>query len=210
MDEDDWVEREYQALRAEILALGEAERDAVKFYVPLAALVYVVPYYILTNWRLPTPAHHAYLWSLAAGVVGLMLLAMMRSILWSVDGSGRVGIYIMSVIEPRTRGGLRYESILFELQQKQKVRASDVFMVAVACVLANIAAAFGASYSFLSGRARWLPVAVALALLAFTLPSLLSIASESRKRVKYVEDLQEAMQLYAGRRTTQPNSHAPR
>jgi hypothetical protein len=90
------LELEYQALRDEILALGAAERDAVKFYLPVAALVYAVPYYLLEQAELRSEAlkHPTFLWTFVAAVAGLLLLAMLRSILWSVDGSRRLGMYI--------------------------------------------------------------------------------------------------------------------
>jgi hypothetical protein len=198
MDNDQWIELEYQALRDEILALGAAERDAVKFYVPIAALVYAVPYYLLgqADMRLPALKQQTFLWTLAAAVAGLLLLAMLRSILWSVDGSRRLGMYIKTVIEPRTRGGLRYESMLFKLHQEYRQRPSDVFTISLGSILINVFAAFAAGLLFIEGFPEmFYPVASALVFAAFSVRSILTIRDSRDTRRRYHEDMSRHLDI---------------
>jgi len=198
MDEDGWLEVEYQALRTEILALGAAERDAVKFYVPSSAFVYAVPYYLFGQGYLGTSAlkNAPFLWTFVAAVAGLLLLAMLRSVLWSVDGSRRLGMYIMTVIEPRTRGGLRYESMLFRLQQKRRRRPSDAFTIAVSCVISNVVAACGAGVLFMPDEPwfrQFQAMLVALGFLVASIPSILTIRGSRGGRRAYHEHMTELM-----------------
>ncbi|MEA2462623.1 MAG: hypothetical protein QOJ98_370 [Acidobacteriota bacterium] len=199
MDNDRWLELEYQALRDEILALGAAERDAVKFYVPIAALAYAVPYYLLeqADLRPPALAHQTFLWTFAASVTGLLLLAMLRSILWSVDGSRRLGMYIKTVIEPRTRGGLRYEWLLFQLQQERPKRPSDVFMISLGSVLVNCLAAGATGRLFIKEAPEaFFPVSVALGFAIASIGSILTIRDSRGTRRRYHEHMKKHLKDY--------------
>jgi hypothetical protein len=198
MDDDRWLELEYQALRDEILALGAAERDAVKFYLPVAALVYAVPYYLLEQAELRSEAlkHPTFLWTFVAAVAGLLLLAMLRSILWSVDGSRRLGMYIKTVIEPRTRGGLRYEWMLFQLHQEPRRRPSDVFMISLGSVLINFFAACATGMLFIKCAPQaFLPAIVALGFAAASIRSIWTIRDRDTRR-RYHEDMAKHMRHY--------------
>src|ERR1051325_8733932 len=106
-----WIEIEFVALRTEILALAEAERSTVRFFIPAAAVVYTVPYFILPHFVRVSNQQSAFLWTFCAAVAGLLTLAMIQSQFWSVDGARRIGAYIREGIEPRTAGGLRWEQV---------------------------------------------------------------------------------------------------
>jgi len=159
-----WVEVEFNALRAEILALGEAERSSVKFYIPAAAVVYAVPYFLLQQMRSASDDRQAFLWSLCATVAGLLILAMLQSLFWSVDGARRIGMYIKVAIEPRTGDGLRWESAFYELSQKQKPLPSDSSTIGIVAVIANVVASGAAGFTFLKDSNRLWPIAAALLL----------------------------------------------
>ena len=60
-----WREVEFTALREEILALGEAERNAVRFYIPATAIVYAVPYYVSERMAtaMSDPLKQAFMWT---------------------------------------------------------------------------------------------------------------------------------------------------
>ena len=173
MDTNKWIEIEFNALRTEILALGAAERDAVKFYVPAAAVVYAVPYYLLerTSGAALAGQHGTFLWTFSATAAGLLILAMLQSVLWSVDGARRLGMYIMNSLEPRTDGGLRWEWNLFQLHQKRQKWPSDSLTIAVAAVLANLVAAYAAASIFIQGFAQLWPVAMASIFAGLAIPS---------------------------------------
>ncbi len=198
MDTAKWLEAEFNALRTEILALGEAERDAVKFYVPAASVVYAVPYYLLEHLSPASVAeqHRTFLWTFSATAAGMLVLAMLQSLYWSVDGARRLGMYIMNAIEPRTHGGLRWEWTLFQLHQKRQKWPSDSLTIAVASVLANLVAAYAAANVFIQGFAQLWPVVIASAFAAASLPSIRRIDASSGTRREYAERITALMTQY--------------
>src|ERR1043166_9177630 len=153
MEPEHWIELEFQALRAEILALGEAERSAVKFYVPAAAVVYAIPYYLTQQMPkvLADEQHRAFLWIFCPTVAGLLILAMLQSLYWSVDGARRIGMYIKVGLETRTSHALRWETVFFEFSQTRKPLPSDSSTIGMVSVLANVGAAIAAALTFLHG-----------------------------------------------------------
>jgi hypothetical protein len=187
MKDDRWLELEFNALRAELLALGQAERSAVKFYIPAASTVYAVPYILLQQPSAKVPQDQAvFLWTLCATVAGLLTLAMVQSLFWSVDGARRIGMYIKERIEPQTAGGLRWETILFGLyDQKQFTWPSESVTIAASTVLANLVAALAAGILFIDGPVSVMPVAAAGIVSAFALPALRRMGSPSQSRAAY-------------------------
>lgn len=197
MDTDRWMELEFNALRSEILALGEAERSSVRFYIPVAAVVYAVPYFLLQQPAMKVDQQQeAFIWTFCATVVGLLTLAMIQSIFWSVDGARRIGTYIRNGIEPRTGGGLRWETVLTQLNQKRYLLPSDSLTIATSTVVANLVAAFSAGMLFLARSERIWPAAAASAFALMALPSLRRIASSTQIRRAYAERVTELMMAY--------------
>jgi hypothetical protein len=197
MDSDRWMELEFNALRSEIIALGEAERSTVRFYIPVAAVVYAVPYFLLQQPSVKLDhQQQAFIWTFCATVVGLLTLAMIQSIFWSVDGARRIGTYIRNGIEPRTGGGLRWETVLTQLNQKRYLWPSDSLTIAVSTVLANLAAAFAAGMMFLAGNERLGPAVAASAFALMALPSLRRIAASTQTRRAYAKRVNELMAAY--------------
>lgn len=191
-----WIQLEFQALRAEILALGEAERSAVKFYVPAAAVVYAVPYYLMQQMpkALGDEQHQAFLWIFCPTVAGLLILAMLQSLYWAVDGARRIGMYIKVALESRTGYGLRWESVFYELSQKQKQLPSDSSTIGTISVLANLGASVAAAFTFLHGYNRIWPI---LAAALFAWPSfwiLKKIYDSGESRRTYSERFGEIVQ----------------
>ena len=184
-----WIELEFNALRNEILALGEAERSAVKFYIPSAAAVYTVPYLLLQH--LPTTvsdeSHRAFLWILCPAVAGLLILAMLQSLFWSVDGARRIGMYIKTSIEPRTNDGLRWESIFFEMSQTQTQLPSDSATIGTIGVIANLGAAVAAGFTFLHDWHRLWPAIAALVMAVPSFWILHRIYDSKNTRLRYSE-----------------------
>jgi hypothetical protein len=200
MDTDRWMELEFNALRNEILALGEAERSSVRFYIPVAAVVYAVPYFLLQQPTMKLDhQQQAFIWTFCATVVGLLTLAMIQSIFWSVDGARRIGTYIRNGIEPRTGGGLRWETVLTQLNQRRYLLPSDSLTIATSTILANLVAAFSAGMMFLVGGERIWPSVAASVFALLALPSLRRIASSTQIRRAYAERVTELMMAYGDR-----------
>lgn len=159
MDADQWREAEFTALRTEILTLGEAERSAVKFYIPAVAVVYAIPYYLSEKIAstMFDARGQAALWTFCVVVTELLTLAMLQTLFWSVDGARRIGVYIKTAIEPRTSYTLRWESVFHELTQDRKQYLSDSATVGAVSVVANIFASCAVGFIFLDARYWWWP-----------------------------------------------------
>jgi hypothetical protein len=187
MEFERWIELEFNALRAKILALGEAERSSVKFYVPAAAVVYGVPYFLFQHMpkAVSDEQHQTFLWIFCPTVAGLLILAMIQSLFWSVDGVRRIGMYIKVAIEPRTNHGLRWESVLYELSQKQRQLPSDSSTIGIISVVANVVAATAAGFTFLHGCNRFWPAAAAVLLASPSLWILSRIYRSAESRRAY-------------------------
>jgi hypothetical protein len=67
----------------------------VKFYISAAAVVYAVPYYLLSQAaHASAEQHRTFLWTFSATAAGLLIMAMLQSLFWSVDRARRLGMYI--------------------------------------------------------------------------------------------------------------------
>jgi hypothetical protein len=182
-----WIELEYAALRSEILALGEAERAAVKFYIPAAAIVYAAPYYLLRQPSsiTPDPPNIAFLWIFCVVVAGLLTLAMLQSLYWSVDGARRIGTYIKCALEKRSGYGLRWETIFFALTQGRFPLPSDSSAVALLAISVNLVAAVAIGITFLEPVYRWWPLVAAVVLAAPAISILVQLLRSAAVRRRY-------------------------
>lgn len=82
MTRDEWTQLEYTSLRAEILSRDEAERAAIRFYIPAGAAIYTVPYLVGDKLQ-SQPGADIYLWCLCYSVASLLVLVMVLSLFWS-------------------------------------------------------------------------------------------------------------------------------
>lgn len=165
-DEDDWIALEYEHLRTEIMSLGAAKLGTVRFYLPAAASVYAVPYLLKQT-------NQSYLWTLCSAVAGLLVLTMSQTLFVSSNGIRRLGVYIRDVLEPRTRGGLRWEHAVQMFDGGQRFWLGQSFTISASAVLANLVASVGAASVFLpSDTSRLWPVIAAIATGIPTLPGL--------------------------------------
>jgi hypothetical protein len=187
LNHEKWLELEFVALRQEILTFGEAERSAVKFYLPAAATVYAVPYFLLQH----SPASRngtdaaVFVWTFCATVAGLLTFALANSLYWSVNGSRRIGMYIKECIETRTSGGLQWETVFYHLSQKRYRWPSDSAGIAAMAVLANLVAASAAAAMFLGGNDRFYPVTAASGFALLALPTIRRIVNAADARQEY-------------------------
>jgi hypothetical protein len=196
MDQSRWIEVEFNALRQEILTFGEAERSAVKFYVPAAAAVYAAPYFLLQQSPslLADQRHQAFLWTFCAAVAGLLILALLHTLYWTVNAARRIGAYIKESIEPRTNGGLRWETVFHQLSQKRYHWPSDAAAVAAAAVLANMVASAAASVMFLEGVNQIWPTLASCFFTLISLPAIRRIIGSAESRTEYVERISKVIQ----------------
>lgn len=180
MTTENWIQLEYQSLRQEILAQMEVEQSAVRFFLPAAAVVYTVPYLL-------QQPHDVFLWSVCAGLAGLLVCAMSYTLLASVDGVRKIGMYIKEAIEPRTGGGLRWEAVVYQWDQHEANSwwPSETAVVVAGAIIANIAAAFGAGALFLQGRHGFVPAVIATLLGALAVPSVIRLSRFGTQRGKY-------------------------
>jgi hypothetical protein len=187
MNHEKWLELEFTALRQEILTFGEAERSAVKFYLPAAASVYAVPYFLLQQPAARTAGadSQTFVWTFCATVAGLLTFALANSLYWSVNGSRRIDMYIKECIEPRTQGGLQWETVFYYLSQKRYRWPSDSAGIAAMAVLANLVAASAAAAMFLSGPDRFYPVTAASSFALLALPTIRRIVNAADARQEY-------------------------
>lgn len=178
MDVDRWVELEYQSLREEILATIQLHHSTTHFFLPATAAVYAVPYLLQQTSQM-------FLWSVCAGLAGLMITAMNHTLFASVDGVRRLGAYIKEAIEPRTQGGLRWEAVIFHWDQRTHWWPTEHATIAVAVVIANIATAGGAGLVFGHGRAAIFPIVVAGALGLLNVPIIFRMWTSARQRKRH-------------------------
>jgi hypothetical protein len=197
MDQSRWIEIEFNALRQEILTFGEAERSAVKFYVPAAAAVYAIPYFLLQQspQRALDQEYQTFLWTFCAAVAGLLTLALLHTLYWSINAARKIGAYIKECIEPRTEGGLRWESVFFRLSQKRYHWPSDAAAVGAAAILANVVVASAASIMFLTGSNRLSPPLAAAVFAAMSLPTIRRIVGAPGSRAEYVKRIADIRAL---------------
>jgi hypothetical protein len=183
MPVEKWIELEYVALRAEILALAAAEQSAVKFFLPTAGAVLAVPYLVKITGE-------PYLWAICAGVAGLLVAAMVHTLHASVDGVRKIGMYIKDGIEPRTEGGLRWERVVFEWDHdSSSAWLSETLAISLGAVVANVAATVGAAIAFLPPASRIMPIVVAGLVALLSLRPLLRIGNAGKHRSKYSADV---------------------
>ncbi|MDP9193201.1 MAG: hypothetical protein M3P06_16005 [Acidobacteriota bacterium] len=189
MDNNSWAAVEFAALRQEILALGEAERSAVKFYIPAVAVVYAIPYYLSERMgdAIADPRRQAFLWTFCVLVAELLTLAMLQSLFWSTDGARRLGVYIKTAIEPLTEYQLRWESVFHELTQERKQFFSDSSTVGAISVLVNIFAACAIGFAFLDNQRFWWPILPTSVMTGISCVVLRRIASSKTSRRTYAE-----------------------
>jgi hypothetical protein len=165
-DEDDWIELEYKHLRDEIMSLGAAKLGTVRFYLPAAASVYAVPYLLKQTGQ-------AYLWALCSAVAGLLVLTMSQTLFVSSNGIRRLGVYIRDVLEPRTRGGLRWEHAVRLFDGRRRFWLGQSFTISASAVVANVVAASGAAFAFLpQDTSRLWPILAAAVTAVPTIPGL--------------------------------------
>jgi hypothetical protein len=180
MSTDKWVELEYQSLRAEILATIETHHSAIRFFLPAAAAVYVVPYFLQQT-------HDIFLWSVCAGLAGLMITVMNHTLFAAVDSVRRLGAYIKVAIEPRTAGGLGWEAAIYDWDQRTHWWPTEHATTALMAVLANTAAATGAGIAFGGGHETWVPGAIAAGVGALNVPLVFRIWTSARQRRRHAE-----------------------
>jgi hypothetical protein len=182
---ENWHAIEYAALRAEILSLAEAERSAVRFFIPAAAIVYTVPYALLPSLSVRPPAQQAFAWAFAAVFSGMLTLGLLQSLLWSADGARRIGAYIRHVIEPQTHDQLQWEAICFHLRQGSAPWPGEALTIGTSAVIANMAAAGAAARIFLPGAGQFWPLSAATLFAILSIPSLWRIAQSGKARRRY-------------------------
>jgi hypothetical protein len=183
MSTENWLELEYVALRAEILALAAAEQSAVKFFLPTAGAVLTVPYLVKVTGQ-------PYLWAICAGVAGLLVASMVHTLHASVDGCRKIGMYIKEGIEPRTEGALRWEHVIFNWDQnRSSAWLSETLAISLGAVIANVSATVGAAIAFLPPSSRVVPIVVAGVVAALSLRPLIRIANAGKHRTKYSTDV---------------------
>ena len=96
-------------------------------------------------------------------------------------------MYIKVAIEPRTDYGLRWESVFYELSQRQRQLPSESSTIGLVAVVANIVAAIAAGFTFLHGWNRFWPAATATSLAILSLWILNRIYWSGRTRRMYAE-----------------------
>jgi len=134
---------------------------------------------------------------------------MPQSLFWSVDGARRIGMYIKVAIEPRTGGGLRWESVFYELSQKQKPLPSDSSTIGIVAVTANVVASGAAGFTFLSDSNRLWPIAAALLLAWPSIWILRRIYRSADSRREYSERFVTILESSSGARSGPANVAAP-
>jgi hypothetical protein len=185
MAESRLVELEYQSLRQELFLLIDIGQSAVKFCVPASAAVYAVP--VLLHQM-----DQVYLWSVCAGLAGLLITALVHTFCGCVEGARKIGAYIMEGIEPRSGGQLNWEHVLFHLEEHQgKPSLTPILAIAGGALLANIAAAGGAGVMFLKATESWIPPAIAAIFALPSLPAAWRVSRNSTQREHYVAEVRE-------------------
>ena len=179
MSDTKWIELEYESLRQEILSLTESQQSAARFFIPAAAAVYAVPYLL-------NRTSEALLWSVCAGGAALMILAMSYTLLAYVEGVHKLGTYVAKAIEPRTEGGLRWETFLFQTQTvRERAWPSEHVVISVVAITAHVAAAFGAGRLFLAPSDALTPPFVASIGALLTLPAAYRMWTSGKARRRY-------------------------
>ncbi len=185
MPEDRWVEMEYQALQEQMSKLLDVGQSAVRFCLPAAAAVYALP--VLVQQTSQT-----YLWALCTGLASLLITAMVHTFCACVTGGRRIGAYIKEAIEPHTKGGMRWEAMIFEWENRETRRSmSPLLAISAGALLANVAAAAGAGAVFLHGAEALIPPMIAVLFVPLSLPAAFNTARSSNARRQCVADVSE-------------------
>lgn len=183
----DWRQLEYESLRDEILARDESERSSVRFYLPAAAAIYTLPYFLGMQRVATKDPAAVYLWIFCAAVASLLVLVMVLSLYWAADGTRKIGTYIKEIVEPGSDGALRWETVVFELAKKRRYWPNETFVVACGATIANLLASVAASITFLRGPNQCAPIVVSSVLTALAVPALWRLMTSSSQRVRYAE-----------------------
>lgn len=177
MPEEKWTEIEYLSLRQELFNLIEIGQATVRFCLPASAAVYAVPV------LLQRPSD-VYLWCVCAGLAGLLLTAMVFTFCGCVEGARRIGAYIKEVIEPATNHGLKWETILWNLErQRAEPSIPAILVVAAGAFVANVGAAAASGMIFLDGQDVMFPPAVAGLFVFIGMPIALRTSRPSRRQL---------------------------
>ena len=201
MAENDWRKIEYASLRAEILSRDEAERAAVRFFLPAGAAVYTIPYFVSAQKVATTESAFVYLWTFCAAVASLLVLLMVLSLFWAADGTRKIGTYIKEVIEPETNGEMRWESVVYELAKQSNHWPNETFVVACGAVLGNLLASTAISLTFLRGKYQFAPLIVAAAVALLTAPGLwrlLTVSTQRERHANVIKKCTSPMKKKAG------------
>lgn len=190
LSEKTWIELEYTHLRAEILGIMGVEQAAIRFYVPAAATVYTVPYILKQT-------HEPYLWTVCTAAAGLLALGLACSLAECADSVRRIGSYIKEGIEPQTLGGLKWESVLYELFSGKprflRFLPSETFAISFSLMVANVAASLAAGHQLLdAAKAQW-PVYTAAPFALLSCLSLVRIPRSSPLRERYTASIRKIL-----------------
>jgi len=188
MAERPWIELEFQALRQDMMMLADAAKTMVTFCLPAAAVVYAVPV-LLHQTSQP------FLWALCAGLASLLLAAMVQAFCSCLNGGWKIGTYIKEVIEPQTNGGLQWEGILFDWEQRTIVHTeAAVLAISTGALIANLAAAVGVGVAFLSGWTAFVPAMIAGVFAIACIPAAWRTSRVAHRRKEHSRQLKEILQ----------------
>jgi hypothetical protein len=179
----------------EVLARDEAERASVRFFLPAAAAVYTIPYFVAERGAALGKASPVFLWSFCSTAAGLLVLVMVLGLYWSSDGTRKIGTYIKESLEPRTCDGLRWESAVFAFSEASGKWPNETFVVSAGAVAANLLAAGAVSATFLSSVGGWrqyTPLWLASVLAIVSGPSLWALMRPRTLRKKHANTLSQA------------------
>ena len=123
-----------------------------------------------------------------------MIMAMSYTLLSYVQGIHKIGTYIQKVIEPRTDGGLRWETYLFKVQTRRMGGwPSEHVVISLGAVVANIGASLGAEYVFLKEAHRSMPALACGFFSVLTLPAVYRMWTSGRERTRYAKQIDMAL-----------------
>jgi hypothetical protein len=188
MPEREWIELEFNALRRDIAMLADAAKTMVTFCLPAAAVVYAVPV-LLQKTAQP------FLWAICAALASLLLTAMVQAFCSCLNGGWKLGTYIKEVIEPQTNGGLQWEGILFDWEQRS-IRHTEaaVLVISTGALLANFGAAVGVGVAILSGWTAFVPATIAGIFAIACIPAAWRTSRVAHQRGEYSRQLRQILQ----------------
>lgn len=180
--------------------LADAAKMMVTFCLPAAAVVYAVPVVL-------QQASQPFLWAICAGLASLLLTAMVQSFCSCLNGGWRIGTYIKEVIEPQTNGGLQWEGVLFDWEQRTILHTeAAVLVVSTGALLANLAAAIGVGIAFLKGWTAFVPAMIAGIFAIVCIPAAWRTSKIANQRKEYSRQLREILEE---RRTIERGADSP-